>query len=167
GAGGAGGAGIVAMTANAMEVDSSKSIHVEELVQVLNPSVPKQETIEPAPASQAALNLEVLQAFRAAIGDAASDCLAQLIDIFLTETPTLIQAMETAIVQGDAAGLEQSAHTLKSSSASLGAITFSEYCKNLEKLGQGDQLTTASEIMSPLKCEYERVKVELMDIKSS
>lgn len=33
--------------------------------------------------------------------------------------------------------------------------------------GQGDQLTTASEIMSPLKCEYERVKVELMDIKSS
>ncbi|EDX74321.1 hypothetical protein MC7420_3845 [Coleofasciculus chthonoplastes PCC 7420] len=40
-------------------------------------------------------------------------------------------------------------------------------CARTEMEGQGDQLTTASEIMSPLKCEYERVKVELMDIKSS
>ncbi|MEQ9238749.1 response regulator [Coleofasciculus sp. E2-BRE-01] len=149
----------------AMEGDSSQSIHVTQSVQVLNPSVPKQEEIQPAPTGQAALNLEILQAFRAAMGDAASDCLAQLIDIFLTGTPTLIQGMETAIAQSDAAGLEQSAHTLKSSSASLGAIPFSEYCENLERMGQEEQLTTASEVVSRLKREFERVKVVLIDIK--
>ncbi|MEQ8537845.1 MAG: Hpt domain-containing protein [Coleofasciculus sp. D1-CHI-01] len=90
--------------------------------------------------------------------------MAQLITVFLTETPALIQGMETAIVQGNATGLEESAHTLKSSSASLGAITFSEYCEKLERMGENEQLTTASEVVSRLKRLYEGVKVALRDI---
>jgi CheY-like chemotaxis protein len=164
---------IIAMTANAMESDRqeclnagmddyiSKPIRVDELVRVLNQSQPKEKT----PTNQAALDLEVLQALRETLGEGASACLAQLIQVFLTETPALIQGMETAIVQGDATGLEASAHTLKSSSASLGAIPFSEYCENLERMAQEEQLTTASEVVSRLKREFERVKAALMDIK--
>jgi PAS domain S-box-containing protein len=164
---------IIAMTANAMESDRqeclnagmddyiSKPIRVDELVRVLNQSQPKEKT----PTNQAALDLEVLQALRETLGEGASACLAQLIQVFLTETPALIQGMETAIVQGDATGLEASAHTLKSSSASLGAIPFSEYCENLERMAQDNQLTTASEVVSRLKREFERVKAALMDIK--
>ncbi|MEQ8963835.1 MAG: Hpt domain-containing protein, partial [Coleofasciculus sp. C2-GNP5-27] len=128
-------------------------------------SVSNQETIEPAPRREAALDLEVLQALRETLGEGASACLAQLIKVFLTETPALIQGMETAIIQGDATGLEESAHTLKSSSASLGAIPFSEYCEKLERMGENEQLTTASEVVSRLKREFEQVKVALMDIK--
>jgi len=168
---------IIAMTANAMESDRqaclkagmddyiSKPIRVEELVRVLNQSQPQEKTREPAPTSQAAIDLEVLQAFRETIGEGASECLTQLIQLFLTETPALIQGMETATIQGDAIRLEASAHTLKSSSASLGAIRLSEYCNNLERMGQSDQLTTASEVVSQLKREFERVKVALMEIK--
>jgi CheY-like chemotaxis protein len=166
---------IVAMTANAMRGDRekclragmddyiSKPIRVDELVRALNHCLPQEHPVEPVLARQSAIDAEVLQAFREAMGDAASECLAQLIKIFLEETPNLVQGIATAAAQGDATALQSSAHALKSSSASLGAMTLSQYCQTLEAMGCSGTLATASEVASQLKEEYERVERELRE----
>ncbi|HEY9709669.1 MAG TPA: response regulator, partial [Oculatellaceae cyanobacterium] len=136
---------IIAMTANAMQGDRqkcinagmddyiSKPIRVEELVKSLNQCQPCLNN--PDPVMTSALDPQVLQTFRNTMGPDASAFLAQLIDIYLEETPVLLQAMDTAVTQIDPAAIKQAAHTLKSSSASLGAITLSKLCEDLERIG--------------------------------
>jgi signal transduction histidine kinase/DNA-binding response OmpR family regulator/HPt (histidine-containing phosphotransfer) domain-containing protein len=167
----------------------SKPIRVEELVQSLNQCQPRfVETApmslleevsssegmnnsvsanlspcEPHPSNDV-INHEVLQAFRQTMGANALLFLAQLISIYLEETPSLLQAMSTAVAQGDVGGMQQAAHTLKSSSASLGAITLSKLCEQLERLGHSQSTVGAQEIMAQVELEYEKVKVALQAI---
>ncbi len=42
------------------------------------------------------------------------DLIQQLVDVFLEERPLLLAAVNAALAQRDAAGLEQAAHNLKS-----------------------------------------------------
>jgi CheY-like chemotaxis protein len=164
---------IIAMTANAMQGDRekcisagmddyiSKPIRVEELVKSLNQSQPYLHNPDPNLMITSALDTQVLQDFRNTMGSNASVYLAQLIDIYLEDSPNLLQAMGKAVSQTDVAAMTQAAHTLKSSSASLGAITLSKLCQELERMGNSKTTTGASEIMSQIKSEYERVKVAL------
>ena len=184
---------IIAMTANAMQGDRekclsvgmddyiSKPIRVEELVQSLNLCRSSSENPESLPlvdetpphgklgeylplSSDEAINTEVLQGLHKTLGANASQFLTQLIDVYLEETPSLLQAMDTAVAQTDAAAMQQAAHTLKSSSASLGATTLSKLCEQLESLGHSQSTTGAREIVVQLESEYERVKTALQII---
>ena len=160
---------IIAMTANAMQGDRekcltagmddyiSKPIRVEELVQALNQCKPRFQQPEPV----SVLDAGVLQTFRQTMGANASAFLAQLIDIYLEETPTLLQTIRTAVDQSDAVAMKQTAHTLKSSSASLGAISFSQRCQELETMGHSGTTARASELLAQIESEYEQVKTAL------
>jgi len=164
---------IIAMTANAMKGDRekciiagmndyiSKPIRVKELVQSLSQCQPYFENPEPVPVLISALDTEVLQAFRNTMGANASVLLAQLIDIYLEESPNLLKVMGGAVTQTDAAAMQQAAHTLKSSSAALGAITLSRLCQDLEIIGNSGTTAGAGEIMQQVESEYERVKAAL------
>jgi PAS domain S-box-containing protein len=59
-----------------------------------------------------------------------------LIQDYLADTPQKIAQIQRAIKTQDIQGLKEVSHTLKSSSAQLGAITFSELCKELEYMGR-------------------------------
>ncbi|HEY9830916.1 MAG TPA: Hpt domain-containing protein, partial [Stenomitos sp.] len=61
----------------------------------------------------------------------------------------------------DAQALRQSAHTLRSSSANLGAMNLSHLCKELERIGRAGTTTDASEWIVQVEAEYEKVKVAL------
>jgi HPt (histidine-containing phosphotransfer) domain-containing protein len=139
----------------------SKPIRVKELVQSLSQCQPYFENPEPVPVLISALDTEVLQAFRNTMGANASVLLAQLIDIYLEESPNLLKVMGGAVTQTDAAAMQQAAHTLKSSSAALGAITLSRLCQDLEIIGNSGTTAGAGEIMQQVESEYERVKAAL------
>jgi HPt (histidine-containing phosphotransfer) domain-containing protein len=109
-----------------------------------------------------AIDVQVLQALGQTMGSNASAFLAQLIDVYLEDSPNLLQLMDTAVTQTDTAAMEQAAHTLKSSSAALGAITLSKLCEELERIGNSKTITSAIEIMPQVKSEYERVKAALL-----
>ncbi|HEY9613156.1 GAF domain-containing hybrid sensor histidine kinase/response regulator, partial [Allocoleopsis sp.] len=180
---------IIAMTANAMQGDRenclnagmddyiSKPIRVEELVQSLNtcqscyqshnPCQLELENSHPVPKLEeasklkAAVDTEVLQALLSHMGANASVFMGQLIDIYLKETPLLLQTLATSVTQEDVAAIRQAAHTLKSSSASLGAITLSELCQELEAIAGSGAITQAQELFTRLESEFERVKTAL------
>jgi PAS domain S-box-containing protein len=110
---------------------------------------------------QEALDTEVLQAFRNMMGASASQFLTQLIDVYLEDTPNLLQLIGIAVNHQDAAAMQQAAHTLKSSSASLGAMTFSKLCEELEIMANSGTTAGAREIMLQIESEYDRVKSAL------
>ncbi|NET88116.1 MAG: response regulator [Kamptonema sp. SIO1D9] len=171
---------IIAMTANAMKGDKeeclaagmedyiSKPIQIQELVTALKKSQPqvknnpiKVAKISPITMKKPAIDINVLQATLDAIGDNTPEWLEILIDSYLEETTKYLERIRTAISAGDREATAYSAHTLKSSSAALGAMTFYQLCKDLEKISGSDNPIQARSLLSELETEYERVKSEL------
>lgn len=58
--------------------------------------------------------------------------LERVIVAFLSSSVILVTEMQEALVENDLARLQKSAHSLKSSSANVGALKLSEICKTLE-----------------------------------
>jgi HPt (histidine-containing phosphotransfer) domain-containing protein len=70
--------------------------------------------------------------------------LAELITSYLADSPPLLEEMERSTAAGDAASLRRAAHTLKSTSASLGAMRLSAICRDIEAAASGGALPTAN-----------------------
>jgi len=85
----------------------------------------------------------------------------ELIECYLTETPKLVQDMSAAITTQDTQTIWKTAHQLKSSSASVGAIALAQLCKVLEAQGCSSKLENSLELISQLYQEYEQVKTAL------
>lgn len=58
--------------------------------------------------------------------------LADLVDTYLQDGAAQVDALQGAAAVGDVEGLVRPAHTLKSSSASVGAMPLAELCRTLE-----------------------------------
>ncbi len=86
---------------------------------------------------------------------------AELIECYLTETDRLVQHLSTAIATQDIQTIWKTAHKLKSSSASIGAIALAHLCKVLEVQARSSNLENNLELLSLLYQEYEQVKTAL------
>ena len=64
----------------------------------------------------------------------------ELVQTYLDDTPAQLDAMTTAIEADDAAGLVRPSHTLKSSSATVGAMRLSAVARELEMAGRAGTL---------------------------
>ncbi|MFC7301969.1 hybrid sensor histidine kinase/response regulator [Cognatiluteimonas weifangensis] len=78
--------------------------------------------------SAAAIDQEILDELRAVLGNEVE----RLITVFLEATPPLIARLEAAALAPDYAALREAAHTLKSSSANLGAMALSTAARRVE-----------------------------------
>lgn len=90
----------------------------------LPPATPAKPQEPPAPV----LDKLVLEELRSILGGEVD----RLIEVFLDDTPRLVAALETAAVSQDFDMLRNVAHTLKSSSANLGAMSLSNAAKRVE-----------------------------------
>jgi HPt (histidine-containing phosphotransfer) domain-containing protein len=72
-----------------------------------------------------------------------------------------MQNIREAILQSDAAKLDLAAHTLKSMSATFGATTFTQICKELEKMGETGAIAVSPMLSDRLESEYQRVTAAL------
>lgn len=173
---------IIAMTANAMQGDRelcldagmddyiSKPIRVEELVRALSKC---QQVLESSRRSEV-LDLAAFQMLREMVNH--DQILEKVIDSYLEDSPKLLQAMQLGITlpNGTSATekieeLQRAAHSLKSSSATLGAIALSQLCKELEAITfelnnhqQTEKLAIISSLVSKIESEYEQVKQAIL-----
>jgi signal transduction histidine kinase/DNA-binding response OmpR family regulator/HPt (histidine-containing phosphotransfer) domain-containing protein len=82
------------------------------------------------------------------------DMLCKVIGKYLTSSQQLIETMRMAVPQQDAAALHRTAHSLKSSSATLGALRLAALCKEAEAMGRANTLKGMSSLWEQLEAEY-------------
>lgn len=68
----------------------------------------------------------------------------ELIETYLADTPLQFEAMTVAVEADDATSLVRPAHTLKSSSATVGAMRLSSAARELEMAGRSGSLDAAA-----------------------
>ena len=88
----------------------------------------------------------------------SENILKKVISLYLDTSSALMKSVHEAVEGTDFDALHQAAHTLKSSSAYLGALAFSGMCKDLEMMGRDKTLEGARDRLSALEHEYERVR---------
>ncbi|WP_413166538.1 response regulator [Capilliphycus salinus ALCB114379] len=97
-----------------------------------------------------------------------------LIETYLNEAPQHIDGIRIAVQSQDAKILKESAHTLKSSSAQLGAMRFSQLCKEIEYMGRMGMESNSTEVecfvsgaaaqrLSEIEAEWQKVEAALRE----
>lgn len=93
------------------------------------------------PTSDGIINMEIIASLRELGGDDDPGLVVELIDLYLQDAPERIREIQEAIAGEDFDLLERAAHTLKSSSANIGALGLSSMCAELEGLARTKDIT--------------------------
>ena len=137
------------------------------------PSPPALERPRPPPAATAAatapaplpagppvpvLEMEVVEELQAIMGAEYRG----LVKLFLDDAPSHIQRLQAAAAANDIPAMVAPAHTLKSSSANLGAMALSNVAKRIEFGARTDSLTKPAMAVQLLETEFRRATEALM-----
>ena len=178
---------IVAMTANAMQGDRelceaagmddyvAKPIRVEELVSALERSRPRADatrrdptttasTNAPAPrvAGAAAIDTTVIEGLTATMG---SPFIIELIDTFGEDARELIATLRRGLAKGDLDAFRRAAHSLKSTSETLGASRLAAMAKELETMARAGAIEGTGDRIERLAAEYHAAAEHLAEIR--
>ncbi|MBN1146614.1 MAG: GAF domain-containing protein [Anaerolineales bacterium] len=157
-----------------------KPVQVEELVGALyrcgarQPKSPQKsqqivgppgEQAAPQAASPQALDRRALQRLRDTLGKQADNMLPGLIDQFYQDVERVLGQMRQALEAGNSDDLFRASHTLKSTSATFGAMALSEVARGLERLAQGGALEGAAGQITQAEAEFARARAALEAIR--
>jgi HPt (histidine-containing phosphotransfer) domain-containing protein len=92
----------------------------------------------------------------------------QIIDVFIKDTPTLLQNIDKGFQSKTAETLRSAVHKYKSSSRSVGALGLSQLCLEVEKMAQANQHNSpnATQKIQQIKTIAGQVIDELKIIKT-
>lgn len=91
-------------------------------------------------------------------GFLSEDKLALLLQRYLEDTSRLIRQLGEACANGETAVAYRSAHSLKSTSANVGALSLSALARDLESMGQRGDLAAILARMDDLQGQFETVR---------
>jgi CheY-like chemotaxis protein len=179
---------IIAMTANVMREDHdaclaagmddyiSKPVQVEELVRALSRCQPRGQAASPESGAVATappatlpsragreevLDPKAFERLRATLGKQADRMLPGLIQSFYQDAEQLLAQARQAAAQGQAEELRRAAHSLKSTSATFGAMALSAAARELEHMAREGALDKAGDLIPGAEAEFVRARAEL------
>ncbi len=121
-----------------------------------------------APASEASravvLDMATIERIRQMERRGATRLLERLISTYRTTAIRLLADGVAALGRDDGTALRQAAHTLKSSSANVGALELARLCSETELLARGGQMPRARAQWRQVQGELERVQLALQDL---
>ena len=93
--------------------------------------------------------------------------LREITGIFLEDTPLRIAELEESLTAGDISRFTRAAHSIKGSSANLGATLLRQVAEKLEHESRTKGLAAAATLLEQLKAEFARAKGELDSLVAS
>ncbi len=87
--------------------------------------------------------------------------LREIVQIFLTDTPQRITELEQSLTAGDEPRFARAAHSVKGSSANLGAMALRAVAEKLEQQSRQEGLAGVSLMVSELKNQFACAQSEL------
>ena len=84
------------------------------------------------------LDTEVIEGLRELGGEEDPGLLLELVEMFLDDAPNRLREMEESLSSGDLDTMRRAAHTLKSSSANMGAVLLCQICKDMEQAARDE-----------------------------
>ena len=163
---------IFAMTAHAMKGDRerclaagmdgylTKPVRFGDIEQTLSNTV--RSPMTPAKPAVPKASWDKTGALNRIGGD--TQLLQELCQIFLEESPKLLQKLRQAVAAGDADGVMRAAHSLKGESSYLGAGGTSQAARQLEEMGRSNDLSRAGETLGVLEREVAGLHFDLKEL---
>lgn len=105
------------------------------------------------PAERVVLDPEALQRLRDLDPSGSSRLMERVASAFDASAARLVPQLHAAQAAGDAAGIRHVAHTLKSSSASIGAVKLSQLCAEMEGLARNGRIEGMNDRIAELSAE--------------
>ena len=99
------------------------------------------------------------------LGD-GDDLLIEIIDLFNAETPKRLDAMADAVVVANCTELARVSHSLKSSSANIGALKLYAVCVEIEATSRGGGTDGMAAAVAVARREYQSARAALEELVS-
>jgi two-component system sensor histidine kinase/response regulator len=108
--------------------------------------------------SQPALDAQAFIAVKELYDGEGSIALLSLTELFIRDAAAHIATLRAAIARDDAKALEFAAHSLTSSSATIGALGMADLCRALQTLGRSGSVIGTGPLVEQLSTEFDRVQ---------
>jgi CheY-like chemotaxis protein/HPt (histidine-containing phosphotransfer) domain-containing protein len=171
---------IIALTANAMAQDRDECLNagmddhlakpfsmqtIQEMLDRWMPETPARPAGLPLEMmhgqANEVLELKVLEQLAALRVNGKPELLARTISLYLVESPKLMERLKQATSANDATEIVRCAHSLKSSSANIGATALSRYCSDIEGSARRADAEDARRLVVRIEKEHVRVQSAL------
>ena len=96
---------------------------------------------------------------------AGADFVRELVDTFLQEAPSMLDALRRALAAQDADKFRRTAHSLKSNSNTFGALTLGAMARELELGGLSKANENRGQPLDALAGEYSRVAAAFTELR--
>jgi histidine phosphotransfer protein HptB len=109
----------------------------------------------------AVIDLQAIENLRALNPGDNDEFLREIAAIFIEDTPVRIAELDQGLLQGDIPKFTRAAHSIKGSSANLGAMALRAVAEKIEHESRTKGLGEMAALLTQLKSEFERAKTEL------